>query len=115
MLFYYFWGASSGIGRSTAEYLGEHGASVVITGRNAEKLQVWKCILNWRKELTCVIQETKDLVVKAGGKSEKVLVVVGDVMQGDVRTHLVDETIKQFGRIDVLVSENSHFNQMAHS
>jgi NADP-dependent 3-hydroxy acid dehydrogenase YdfG len=36
-------GASSGIGRSTAKLLASHGASVAVTGRNVEALEV--CVI----------------------------------------------------------------------
>uniref|UniRef100_A0A8D8KX64 3-oxoacyl-[acyl-carrier-protein] reductase FabG n=1 Tax=Culex pipiens TaxID=7175 RepID=A0A8D8KX64_CULPI len=78
-------GASSGIGAATAKYLAELGASLVLTGRNIENLQK-------------VGQECE-----ATGKG-KPLLVVADVCIEDDNMRVVGETVKKFGKLDVLVN-----------
>ncbi|EDS44512.1 short-chain dehydrogenase [Culex quinquefasciatus] len=78
-------GASSGIGAATAKYLAELGASLVLTGRNIENLQK-------------VGQECE-----AAGKG-KPLLVVADVCSEDDNVRVVGETVKKFGKLDVLVN-----------
>ncbi|XP_063833407.1 3-oxoacyl-[acyl-carrier-protein] reductase FabG-like [Ostrinia nubilalis] len=77
-------GASSGIGAATAIKFAEAGASVVIVGRNEDKLK--------NVSDKCNIFGNKHHVVKA------------DVsVEADAR-RIVDETIEKFGKIDVLVN-----------
>uniref|UniRef100_A0A8D8AC35 3-oxoacyl-[acyl-carrier-protein] reductase FabG n=1 Tax=Culex pipiens TaxID=7175 RepID=A0A8D8AC35_CULPI len=78
-------GASSGIGAGTAKYLAKLGASLVLTGRNEESLQ----------------QTGKDC--EAVGKV-KPLLVVADVTKEEDNTRVIDETVKKFGKLDVLVN-----------
>ncbi len=78
-------GGSSGFGFETARMLLGLGANVVITGRNRQRLEE---------------AETKL------GSGEKLLAVQADATgTADWRT-LIDQTLKKFGRIDVLV--NNH-------
>jgi clavulanate-9-aldehyde reducatase len=44
-------GASSGIGRSTAKLLASHGASVAVTGRNVEALEVYVIYVGFPRTL----------------------------------------------------------------
>lgn len=74
-------GASSGIGAGAAVHFAGLGAKVVITGRNEENLE-----------------ETKR---KCGGD---VLLILGDLNVESDRVRIVNETMKTFGRIDVLVN-----------
>ncbi|MGV0034748.1 MAG: SDR family NAD(P)-dependent oxidoreductase, partial [Candidatus Azotimanducaceae bacterium WSBS_2022_MAG_OTU7] len=75
-------GGTRGIGRGIAEILLSAGASVVINGRNTEKGQR-------------ALAE-----IDAG---DRAIFIAGDVTkQKDVET-LISKTIKQFGRIDILV------------
>jgi NAD(P)-dependent dehydrogenase (short-subunit alcohol dehydrogenase family) len=74
-------GASSGIGAGAAEHLSKLGAKLVLTGRNEENL--------------------KKTVAKCKGE---VLAVVSDVNVETDRVKVIDETIKKFGKIDVLVN-----------
>lgn len=76
-------GGSSGIGADAARHLAELGASVAIVGRNAERLNA-------------VVEE-----IKITG-SREVLPIVADVTNDCQR--IIDETIKKFGKIDVLVN-----------
>lgn len=74
-------GASSGIGAETAVKFASLGATVVLNGRNVEKL-------------TAV----------AGRCGPSVLLVSGDITVKTEAKRLIDETVKTFGKIDVLVN-----------
>lgn len=80
-------GSSSGIGRSTAVLLAKEGAKVTVTGRNPEKLR-----------------ETVDEILKNGGKSEDINIVVGDLTESDCQADLVKSTLERFGKIDILIN-----------
>ena len=84
-----FSGSSSGIGRSTAVLLAKEGAKVTVTGRNPEK-----------------IRETVDEILKNGGKSEDVNIVIGDLTESECQAELVKSTLERFGKIDILVSRD---------
>ncbi|CAB0005524.1 unnamed protein product [Nesidiocoris tenuis] len=75
-------GASSGIGAETARQFASLGASLAITGRNAENLQ--------------------NVAKDCGQKN--VLIVVGDVSVEEDAERIIRETIDKFGRLDVLVN-----------
>ena len=74
-------GAGSGLGRATAEVLGEAGLDCVLVGRRAERLD-----------------ET------GAGLPGKPLVVAADVTETADRERVVRETLARFGRVDVLVN-----------
>lgn len=76
-------GASSGIGADAARHLAKLGAKVAIVGRNEKRLN-----------------EVAAEIIKAG--SPKPLPIVADVSKDAER--IIDETIKYFGKIDVLVN-----------
>ncbi|KHJ93775.1 oxidoreductase, short chain dehydrogenase/reductase family protein [Oesophagostomum dentatum] len=81
-------GSSNGIGRATAQLFAREGASVTLCGRDEKALN-----------------ESKNLVLAENGNSEeKIVVVRGDVREEEVMQRIVDETIKKFGRLDVLVN-----------
>lgn len=77
-------GASSGIGEACASVFAAHNATVVLAARNADKL-------------TAVASK-----LKAVGTN--VLTVVCDVSNENDCRRLIDETLKNFGRIDVLIN-----------
>lgn len=77
-------GGGRGIGRAIALALASSGASVVISSRT-------------QKEIEAVAEEIK----KAGGKS---LPVVADLTVSDQLENLVNATMKEFGKIDLLVN-----------
>uniref|UniRef100_A0A914VZ53 Uncharacterized protein n=1 Tax=Plectus sambesii TaxID=2011161 RepID=A0A914VZ53_9BILA len=98
-------GASTGIGRATAELFAQRGAKVAITGRNAESLE-----------------KTRQLCEKAaGGSADKVHVVIADVTKEEDTKRIIAETVNKFGQLDVLVNNagagtkpgynDSHFTQ----
>jgi ribitol 2-dehydrogenase len=72
-------GASSGIGAATAKLLSKQGAKVVLAARSTEKIRVLA------KEL-----------------GENALAVTTDVTKSKSVMTLIEKTVKQFGRIDVL-------------
>ncbi|CRL04899.1 CLUMA_CG017950, isoform A [Clunio marinus] len=76
-------GASSGIGAETAQEFSKLGAKVVLVGRNLENLQK---------------------VASGCGSSDKVLVVQADVTVQNDANKIIDETVKTFSKIDVLVN-----------
>ena len=82
-------GASSGIGEATARMLVREGANVVMTARRADRLDALK-------------QEVAE--------NGRVAVVAGDITSENDRRHIVDETLKRFGRIDALVN-NAGYGQ----
>jgi len=86
-------GSSGGIGAATAAKFAAEGADVVIHGRNEASLH-----------------EVKEKCLKAGGGNAKVHVVVGDIAKDEVRQKLVNETVQQFGKIDVLVNNAALYN-----
>jgi NADP-dependent 3-hydroxy acid dehydrogenase YdfG len=77
-------GASSGIGRSTAVALAEAGARVTVVARRAERL----------KDLAATIEA-------AGGQA---LVHAADVTKEDEAAGAVEDTVRQFGGLDILVN-----------
>ncbi|WP_088280552.1 SDR family NAD(P)-dependent oxidoreductase [Ideonella sp. A 288] len=78
-------GSSRGIGRAIAERLAEHGARVVISSRKAAP---------------CA--EVADAINAKHGAG-RAIVVPANISSKDDLQRLVDETMRQFGRIDVLV------------
>ena len=77
-------GASSGIGRATAELFGREGAKVVATARREDKLK-----------------ETIGAVEAAGSEG---LAVAADLEDTSAPDRVVKEAIDAFGRVDVLVN-----------
>jgi uncharacterized protein len=77
-------GGSSGLGRALAEAFAEAGAELVVSARSGETLEV-------------VAAELR----RFGGQ---VLAISADVTQQDQVESLVEQTVKHFGRLDVLVN-----------
>ncbi|CAG9559398.1 unnamed protein product [Danaus chrysippus] len=73
-------GASSGIGAAVAKEFSSEGAQVVMVGRNEAKLSA------------------------VAAECDKPLVIRADVANDDDARRIIDETIKQFGKLDVLVN-----------
>ena len=77
-------GASSGLGEATALLLAKYGAKVVLAARRKERLE-----------------KLASEITSQGGEA---LVVVADVaVQSDVE-RIAEETLKRYGRIDVLIN-----------
>ncbi|MEA2707129.1 MAG: hypothetical protein QOH22_1917 [Gemmatimonadaceae bacterium] len=77
-------GASSGLGEATARRLSAQHASVVLGARRVERLE------KLAKELNA-----------AGGKA---VAITTDVTKADQVKRLVDEAVKAFGRVDVIIN-----------
>ena len=75
-------GATAGIGRQTAVRFARHGASVMLTGRNEKRGQ-----------------EALSAIEKAGGKAA---FLAGDISSSKFCDALVAETVRRFGRLDIL-------------
>lgn len=76
-------GSSSGIGAGAAMHLAKKGATIVLVGRNEQRLK-----------------EVSEKIKKAGGPTP--LAIVGDVTVDAER--IISETIAHFGKLDVLVN-----------
>jgi NAD(P)-dependent dehydrogenase (short-subunit alcohol dehydrogenase family) len=79
-------GGDSGIGRSVAVHFAREGADVAIIHLAEEEIDA---------------QETKRLVEAEG---RRCLTMVGDIGDEGIARSLVDQTVKEFGRLDVLVN-----------
>ena len=77
-------GASSGLGVAFAQALAETGADVALGARRVDRLE-----------------QTRELVEAAGRRA---IVVETDVADPDACQRLVDSTVEQLGRVDVLVN-----------
>ena len=89
-------GSSKGIGRSIAEQLAQAGAAVVVSSRKAE-----------------ACEPVAQAIRQAGGKAE---VIPAHVGREEDRAHLVEETLKRLGRLDVLVcnaAANPYYGPLA--
>jgi len=77
-------GGGTGIGRNTALLLAERGADVVVAGRKAEPL------------------EEAASAIRALGR--RALAVPTDVRKAEAAQALIDATIAEFGRLDILIN-----------
>ena len=77
-------GGGTGICRGIALALASHGCDVAITSRSQDHLDP-------------TVQELKGLDVRALGLS-------ADVRKPDAVQHVVDETVRTFGRLDILIN-----------
>lgn len=77
-------GASSGLGEATARHLAEHGATVVLGARRADRLKA-----------------LVDEITQAGGKA---FAMATDVTDSAHVQALVDTAVERYGRIDVLIN-----------
>jgi len=83
-------GAGSGIGEVTAKFFAREGASVILVGRNIDKLNK-------------VASE-----IKSSGKNA--IAVRGDISsEGEVQA-VVEQTIREFDRIDILINNAGTIN-----
>lgn len=80
-------GASKGIGKATAEVLEKSGANMVLFSRN--------------------INELKNSLPKSNPNNK--LIMQADVTQGEDCKKVVKETIKKFGKVDVLINNAGVF------
>uniref|UniRef100_A0A914PY38 Uncharacterized protein n=1 Tax=Panagrolaimus davidi TaxID=227884 RepID=A0A914PY38_9BILA len=80
-------GSSAGIGRAAILRFAKEGASVVLHGQSKEKLDSVKAEL-----LNSKIDESK------------ILVIPGSLQDDAVHDRLINETIKHFGKLDILIN-----------
>ncbi len=78
--------SSEGLGKSVALELAKEGAHVIICGRNTETLK------------------TTEAEIKALGAS--VLSLTGDLSIAKDRIRMIEATLKEFGRVDILVTNS---------
>jgi 3-oxoacyl-[acyl-carrier protein] reductase len=83
-------GASGGIGEATASLFAQEGASVVLVARNEQNL----------KKVASGLE--KD--------GRKVAAVTGDITDENQIQNVVEQTVRQFGRIDILVNNAAMTN-----
>lgn len=83
-------GASAGIGEATSRRLARAGATVVMTARRQDRLD-----------------ELKREIESASGRA---CAIAGDVTSASDRSRWVNETIREFGRIDALIN-NAGYGQ----
>ncbi|HZP93955.1 MAG TPA: SDR family oxidoreductase [Burkholderiales bacterium] len=77
-------GASSGNGEATARFLSAQGASVVLGARRADRI--------------------RSLAGELTGRGGKALAVATDVTHYDQVKRLVDEAVRTYGRVDVMIN-----------
>src|SRR5262249_49221048 len=77
-------GSSRGIGRAIAEGLAGAGAAVAVNGRNPDTTQT-----------------AAAAIAAAGGKT---IAISADVSKGSDVEHLIEATLAEFGRLDILVN-----------
>ena len=80
-------GSSGGIGKITAIELAKQGASIVINGRNSAKLELVK--------------------IELEEMNFDVLAIAADITSYEECERLMQETVKHFGKIDILVNNAS--------
>uniref|UniRef100_A0A0R3RPG1 3-oxoacyl-[acyl-carrier-protein] reductase n=1 Tax=Elaeophora elaphi TaxID=1147741 RepID=A0A0R3RPG1_9BILA len=80
-------GASSGIGKATAEYFAEKGYNLSLNGRNEKALEV-----------------TVSNCITKGLNKDSILTTVGDLTDEKVATTLIERTVEKFGRTDSLIN-----------
>jgi NADP-dependent 3-hydroxy acid dehydrogenase YdfG len=77
-------GASSGIGAAAAEALAAAGATVVLVARRADRLET--------------------LISQIEGRGGNAIALPGDITDEQVAQGVVTETLRRFGRLDILVN-----------
>ena len=77
-------GASSGIGSATALHLGSQGFRIILAARRLDRLE--------------------DIAVKIRQVGGEALVIQADIGQAEQIQNLVDQSLENYGRIDILVN-----------
>jgi NAD(P)-dependent dehydrogenase (short-subunit alcohol dehydrogenase family) len=91
-------GSSRGIGKAIAERMAEHGAKVVISSRKPEPCAEVAAAIN------------------AAHGAGSAISVPANISSKDELKHLVDETVRQFGKVDIVVcnaASNPYYGPMA--
>ncbi|MCB0742172.1 MAG: SDR family NAD(P)-dependent oxidoreductase, partial [Chitinophagaceae bacterium] len=87
-------GASRGIGKAIALRLAKEGANIVVASKSVTE----------NPKLGGTIYSAAEEIEKAGGKS---LAVQCDIRFEDQVQHVMDEAVKKFGGIDILINNAS--------
>ena len=77
-------GGSSGIGKALAYNFGSRGSKVVITGRNQEALD--------------------NAIAELEGSNISCLAIQADASNREDNQRMVEETIREFGKLDILIA-----------
>jgi NAD(P)-dependent dehydrogenase (short-subunit alcohol dehydrogenase family) len=85
-------GASRGIGAAIAMELARHGANVVVTARSSADTP---------GKLPGSIDQVVDEIEREGARG---LAVAADLANGSDRERIVEETLRRFGQVDILVN-----------
>uniref|UniRef100_A0AC35FB47 Uncharacterized protein n=1 Tax=Panagrolaimus sp. PS1159 TaxID=55785 RepID=A0AC35FB47_9BILA len=80
-------GSSSGIGQAAAVLFAKSGAFVTIHGRSEDGLT-----------------KTADLIAECGISKDQIHSVKGSVTDDSILKALIEETIKKFGKLDILIN-----------
>lgn len=91
-------GGTRGIGKAIGMRLAAEGANIAIAGKTAEP----------NPKLAGTIYTAAEEIQAAGGG--KVLPIQGDIRFEESIQHIVDETVKTFGGIDILINNASAIN-----
>ncbi len=86
-------GASSGMGHAIVELFAKEGANIIAVARRKERLE--------------------ELAASLKDEPGKVVPFAGDVSKREVCDAMIDEAVKQFGRLDVLVNNAGVMDDMA--
>lgn len=104
------WGSSAGIGAAVAnKFANEKAEGIVLHGRQMENL---KKVQDQCVRTGIPYKNVRGYFVNLSKMPEKcmldfwlkVLIIAGDITDESVQQELVNDTVKHFGRIDVLVS-----------
>ena len=95
-------GRLRGIGRAAAVALARLGADVVVTGtgRKPENYPEDEKAIGWKD-----VESVADLIRKEGSRALPLVANVTD--ENDVK-NMIDKTIKEFGRIDILINNAAY-------
>ena len=95
-------GRLRGIGRAAAEALAKLGADVVVTGtgRNPDSFPDDEKAIGW-KDIETVAERVR-------GIGRRALPLIVDVTNRDDVKRMVDETLKEFGRVDILINNAAY-------
>ncbi|VDO39322.1 unnamed protein product [Onchocerca flexuosa] len=88
-------GASSGIGKATAEYFAEKGYSLSLNGRNEKALEatVNSCVAKGLSKDSVLLDDIFNILTTAG-----------DLTDEKIATSLIERTMEKFGRTDSLIN-----------
>jgi len=89
-------GASSGIGEAMAYILAKHGAKLIISGRNKQRLE-----------------EVKDLCIEKGSLADDILVLPFDVKDSSSHERCLQTITNHFGKLDILINNAGNSQRAA--